>query len=678
MPKEFNFKNVNARNITIFDRISLPESINKLFKFIYRFFGTYENKNNILKQVLRQTVKTNWLNSLNSLLEDSGVVIELKFHENYDCDNNNNNDNNKKFATIADLYDISYNILLILGEPGSGKTTTLLRLAKNFVEQETSSQKLVAIFDLTYWSNNKLSFHDWLVDQLYQWYRIERQIGKDWIKNEEMLLFFDGLDELNENERSSCVVAINNFSREYGIHKIIVCSRREQYKQIDKRLMQSYSVLIKPLVNDQIEKIINEWEAKGKQLTNLRKLLNQNGNIVQTLAETPLILDVMIELEELPVINSSTLEDYCSILFDELIKVSFDRFYKKQRKKALDKGEKYEKEKEKYQQKDVVNWLTWLAKKMVNRTFIISEIQPSWLEQEEKELYQISKLLNGGLFLGVLFGISYGFLCHHYLLHLFPKTESTLFKGVALGLLQGIITGPIAGRIVELLKPESEDKLNETEIKIYGKKVLNGRQIFRSIRKNFYIGIGICLINFFATLGIMRFLLDFKLNESISLASIVGPFFGFIVAIALSASYPFTDSSDYSDKNSSSNPNQGIWDSFHQALSIAAISSIFVMMIYIIVIIFTHKLDTIMVILGLCFSVLNGFLVMCAHQSGQNCFLHLNLRIILEKKNHIPRNYSDFLENVAKNFGFLKPINGGYQFFHPMFQDHFKNRDITQ
>ena len=59
--------------------------------------------------------------------------------------------------------------LLILGEPGSGKTVTLLKLAESLISRAENdlSQPLPIVLNLSFWGKYRKSIADWIVKELY-------------------------------------------------------------------------------------------------------------------------------------------------------------------------------------------------------------------------------------------------------------------------------------------------------------------------------------------------------------------------------------------------------------------------------------------------------------------------------------------------------------------------------
>ncbi len=112
---------------------------------------------------------------------------------------------------ILEIFDELGRTLLILGEPGSGKTTTMLELAKGLVKEAKLDFEVPVpvIFNLSSWAIKRKPLEEWLIDELASKYRIgkRRKLGKYWLENQQLLLFLDGLDEVKEEFQAGCVNA---------------------------------------------------------------------------------------------------------------------------------------------------------------------------------------------------------------------------------------------------------------------------------------------------------------------------------------------------------------------------------------------------------------------------------------------------------------------------------------
>ena len=271
--------------------------------------------------------------------------------------------------------------LLILGEPGSGKTTTLLRIAQDLIEQAEKDlgQFIPIVFNLSSWASERQTLADWLVKDLDSKYSVPKEVGKNWISNQELILLLDGLDEVKADQREACIQAINEFINSHSLTEIVVCSRMRDYEALSSRLQIQSAVCLQSLTPEQIDLYL---DRAGDQLAGVKALLKEDKEL-QELARSPLTLSIIalayqgISAEELP--QHSSLEEHRQHLLDAYIERMF-------RRRGVEK---------KYPKAQVKYYLSWLAQHL-NRSsqsiFLIERMQPSWLLSSEKIYYQIGNV----------------------------------------------------------------------------------------------------------------------------------------------------------------------------------------------------------------------------------------------------------------------------------------------
>jgi eukaryotic-like serine/threonine-protein kinase len=315
---------------------------------------------------------------------------------------------NKKIGQIFEEMNRS---LLILGEPGSGKTITLLQLASELIKtaenDETYSQPIPVIFNLSTWTGKQQSMLDWMVAELSSKYQIPKSNSRKWLEDNRLLPLLDGLDEVHSDNRSACVEAINKFGEEYGLSGLVVCSRLEEYTSLPARLRLNGAIRLLPLT---LEQIYGALDSAGEKLEGIKRVLHIDENL-QTLARSPLFFGIMLLAYQEQAIKKEksldNVQDPLAVRRQNLFDTYIDFMLK--RKRVSDKP---------YNDQQLKNWLTWLARHMLQRRqtiFLIEQIQPDWLLSRSLQVVYLlmSRLMEGviiGLIVGIVIGLNVGFV----------------------------------------------------------------------------------------------------------------------------------------------------------------------------------------------------------------------------------------------------------------------------
>lgn len=246
--------------------------------FIQKFFNIFKIETVTLEQrnrrILLNHVENAWIKGVLEKTLYNKQLLEIGIK---------NESANETFPTGTSMLEIFDSIgmgrsLLILGAPGSGKTTMLLELARGLIARarEDITQPIPIVFNLASWTEN-LTLADWLSQELNSLYSVPRKTAPEWVKGNKLVLLLDGLDEVQQGSRVKCIAAIDEFKKQNSLTSFVVCSRSQDYASVDTKLSFEGTVQIQLLMpeknmdfaqREDIEKENSEAEEKKIRKTN--------------------------------------------------------------------------------------------------------------------------------------------------------------------------------------------------------------------------------------------------------------------------------------------------------------------------------------------------------------------------------------------------------------------------
>ncbi|MDX2242161.1 MAG: NACHT domain-containing protein [Leptolyngbyaceae cyanobacterium bins.302] len=609
-------------NLTIYDRVPQPVS-----QPIPQPGKTLTQQEYRQRQVLLNTVKDSWIKGVLEASLHTKALIELGLEERA-------NAVQRPFSEVEEFPQESVQALpegtnvttvfhqmgagrtlLILGEPGSGKTITLLKLAQDLIAQVEAdlSQPIPIVFNLSSWARKRRPIDQWLVQELAEKYRVSRALGKSWVETESLLLLLDGLDEVKAEYRNDCVQVLNQFMQTYSTVEVVVCCRLKDYQALAQQLRLRTAICLQPLTLEQINQYL---EQAGEQLQTLRAVLSQDTEL-QTLATSPLLLNIMslayqgCAATDLAI--GGTTADYRHRLLNTYVERMFQR-----RGTTLD-----------YPKAQAQHWLTWLAQRLTQASqtvFLIEGLQPRSLHtRSQKLLYSTGLGFIGGIFGGLIYGLTGYFF---------------------FGFTRGVFFG-LAGSITFAL--------------VYGVGAWFGIKSLRDIRtvetlKWSWIEVKHSLPN-----GLMYGVI-FGVIFSLLLRSLSGLEYG----LGFGLIYSFLGGLRGPEIQAKGYPNQGILSSAQNAAVVAAIGGVGCGLMAGWTWGWVSGLGY-----GLFYGLIGGLV-----GGGAACMKHILLRITLYLSGYSPWNLARFLDYATDRL-FLQKVGGGYIFVHRLLLEHFAQMPST-
>ncbi|MEO0595117.1 MAG: TIR domain-containing protein [Chloroflexota bacterium] len=325
---------------------------------------------------------------------------------------------------IGQIFTDANGELLILGEPGSGKTILMLQLTQYLLgqAQHDPTQAMPVVFNLASWSRDQKPFTAWLVDELWRSYGVPKKTGEKWVEAGKLTLLLDGLDEIAPSQgmmpgasdieldrraielRSACIDAINSYRADLlkddiGVD-IVVCSRIKDYEALHQQLDLNTAILLVPLSDAQIEDYL-----AGADYAGTRQLIAEEPE-ARDKAQTPFLLTMMkVAYRGMP---------YSGSPFNQL-QLPDDTGRQTHLLSAYIDKQLAQNPHENYEKPETLYYLRWLAHQMVKNkksVFYIEDLQPDWSQQHERWRISVSLLfgLIGGLIVGFTVGIIFGLI----------------------------------------------------------------------------------------------------------------------------------------------------------------------------------------------------------------------------------------------------------------------------
>lgn len=287
-----------------------------LSEYLLRCYG----KNNIMTTIV--------FGRLLKTLEDLYIPLTLEEYRNEDA----------KWVIDENCYNIldNYSRILIVDMAGMGKST----IVKYFACQGVNLDKCIPIvIELRRLEKNQsiLEYIQTQINSLDKNIRVEEIV--DILKKGDFVIFFDGYDEIADENKSDVLDAIQEFTSKATNTKIVITSREED----DLNSLGEYKcVNIRPLAEEEAYELIKKYDNDGEISKKLIKRLKEDSSmdVLCEFLENPLLVSLLYKTfeykEEIPYKKIDFYEQVYEALFNDHDKTKGGA-YVHEKKTKLDK-----------------------------------------------------------------------------------------------------------------------------------------------------------------------------------------------------------------------------------------------------------------------------------------------------------------------------------------------------
>jgi hypothetical protein len=571
-------------------------------------------------------------------------------------------------GNILQVFDEMQGKLLVLGAPGSGKTTTVLKLAEKLCEraEHQADFPIPVLINLSHWMKSKQFMGSYLIASLSGdgdnlSYRFSKKVATNLVDKRRILPILDGLDELKSVDQVPCVKAINAYIRSAFAPKyIVVCSREKEYKLYSDKLYLNGAIYLKPLSKLQLS--IRLFELGQAEL--LRAI--ESSSDLRDILSTPLFLSIAIlaekEISYEDWKRKSSYAERIQYLLDAYIRQMFSRPIQDL---AYPKNPP--------SNRKIRHWLIFLSQRLQEEyqvDFLIEKIQPSWCQTiQQKRTYQWLCVLSSGIPSALVFGI--------------PSLLDNVSSGIYWFIIGYLVALGLKGQIL-YIDFSSSNKVKPIQAISFSITEQAKRKFFRST----YMFLAITLLAFIFGLitgAELQAIINFL---SVILFIFIGIWLILVMVVWIDAATSLMDDSqnlyslslrtglndwiDVTEIELDIKPNHGIRKSLSNALFNCVLPCIFILVILIIASVLIPGLGfmdfdliTVMLMIGLYGGVFLGWFF-----GGLAVQKHVSLRFVLARSQLAPWNYEKFLDYCTERL-FLQRIGGRYRFIHRFLQEHF-------
>ncbi|MEJ1933921.1 NACHT domain-containing protein [Nostoc sp. NIES-2111] len=176
--------------------------------------------------------------------------------------------------------------LVVLGEPGTGKTTLLYELATSLSPVAGSEDPIAVPFHLARWRPTESTLEEWLALELRRDYGVRLEVGKSWLRREVVIPLLDGLDEVPAAVRRNCLDQIHEYAERHPRVQFVLSCREREFEELGQEIARAKFVATRAMDRKALEQYLDQYRDK---FTGLRAALVEDAQLWDLL-DSPLML----------------------------------------------------------------------------------------------------------------------------------------------------------------------------------------------------------------------------------------------------------------------------------------------------------------------------------------------------------------------------------------------------
>ncbi|MBO1047567.1 MAG: NACHT domain-containing protein [Dolichospermum sp. DEX182a] len=231
---------------------------------------------------------------------ESVTALEENYRQNGSRRLTNEKSARQNGITIAN----QYAHLMILGQPGAGKSTFLRKIGLEALKGKSGQvegEYIPALLELKQFTTDKVDIYDIIQQEFISCQLpLAKEFTNQVLRQGKLLLLLDGLDEVSNKNFELVIDRIQNFVKQYKQNKFVISCRTAAYRQ---KFNNFKEFIIADFDDQQIQQFINNWfySEVDKQLGTGEKCWNKinSEEATRELARTPLLLTFLcLEYDE--------------------------------------------------------------------------------------------------------------------------------------------------------------------------------------------------------------------------------------------------------------------------------------------------------------------------------------------------------------------------------------------